>query len=63
MPFDNVTIEASWEKIDAPVSVEENPNTAAAMPATYCVLFGCVVGSDWTSGEEKVRLRILLFTI
>ena len=45
MPFDNVTIEASWEKIDVPktptsAEATKNPNTAAAMPATYCMLFG-----------------------
>lgn len=41
MPFDNVTIEASWEKTDAPASVE-NPDTAAATPALFFVLFGAL---------------------
>ena len=41
MPFDNVTIEASWEKIGTPVSVE-NPDTAAATPALFFVLFGAL---------------------
>ena len=46
MPFDNVTIEASWRKIGAPVSVE-NPDTAAATPALFlCVVWGAG-GSDW----------------
>lgn len=40
MPFNNVTIEASWEKIGAAVSVEDNPDTAVATLAIYCVLFG-----------------------
>ena len=47
MPFDNVTIEASWEKTDAPavpasVEATKNPNTAVVMPAIYCVLFGAL---------------------
>ena len=48
MPFDNVTIEASWEKIGAPVAptsaeAMKNPNTAAATPAIYCVLLGALL--------------------
>ena len=48
MPFDNVTIEASWEMIDAPVipasaEATKNPNTATATPAIYCVLFGALI--------------------
>lgn len=40
MPFDNVTIEASWEKYeeDAP----KNPNTSNAGPVVYCMLAGAL---------------------
>ncbi len=41
IPFDNVTIEASWEKIGTLVSVEK-PDTAIATPALFFVLFGAL---------------------
>ena len=63
IPFDNVMIEASWERIDAPVvptsaEMTKNPDTAAATPAIYCVPFGAlsaVIGLVM----KKVGLRIL----
>lgn len=54
MPFDNVTIEASWEKIGTPVSVE-NPDTATTTPALFFVLFGALSAVIGVVGRKSLK--------
>ena len=66
MPFDNVMIEVSWEKIDAPVvptsaEMMKNLDTAVTTPAIYCVLFGVLSATVFLVRHEFSKRIKLLF--